>query len=259
MSRLEPERPVADVVEFGPGQARLEGDGPVDLVGRQRGQCRARQAGGDVGGVVGIEPGRVQQLPGDLLRSGATGHHAGAGAGEGGHRALPVALGAVDLTEVVRHHDVEEVGVDDLGEHDHVEVGVADAQHVVGSVQCDVDLLRHQRRGLRRTRQARHELDVGPPIGEEPLRDHDLRVHLRERRRGTHPNQVHLRRADDHRLGGGVGGGGRLGVVICRCRVVSSGRRCRGRIVVVGCRGGSRGRVVGRGRSRGRIVGGRCR
>ena len=89
VSRLEPERPVADAVEFGPGQARLERDGPVDLVGCQRGQRRARQAGGDVGGVVGIEPGRVQQLPGDLLRSGATGHHAGAGAGEGGPSRTP--------------------------------------------------------------------------------------------------------------------------------------------------------------------------
>ena len=222
VSRLESERPIADVVEFGQGQTRLERDGPVDLVGQQRGQCRTRQASRDVRGVVGIKPGRVEQLPSNLLSGRAAGHHADVGAVERGHRALPIALDTVDLTEVVRHHDVEEMGVDDLGEHDHIELGVAETQHVVRSVQCDIDLIRHQRRGLGRTRQARHELDVGPPIGKEPVPIHDLRIHLGERRRCTHPHRVHLRRTDRHRLDAGisgvvhvvgVGGRGGLGVV----------------------------------------------
>ena len=76
--------------------------------------------------------------------------------------------------------------VDDLGEHHHVEVGVADAQHVVGGVQRDVNLAGDQRGGLGRTGVASHEVDLESPVLGKALIVHHLGIYLGERRRVAH-------------------------------------------------------------------------
>ena len=67
------------------------------------------------------------------------------------------------------------MGVDRLAEHDDVEVGVANAEHVVWRVADDVDLSRDEGRSVGRTRRALDELAADPAGFEQTAIDGDRR------------------------------------------------------------------------------------
>ena len=83
--------------------------------------------------------------------------------------------------------------VDSLREHHHVEVGVANAQHVVRGVRNDVHLTGDQRGGIRRTRCALHQLARDAAGLQEAIVHSDLSGQAAERRSLTDSQDVNFR------------------------------------------------------------------
>ena len=144
------ERQIPNAVEFTLTQAWLERDGPIDLTRLQRCESRTSKTRRDVGDTVGIEASGLQQLASDLLGRRTTSNDTDIGIDQRPHRALPIAGLTVDLTETVPDDDVEEVLVDSLCEHHHIEVGITNAKHVVWGVRDNVYLSRNQGGCIRR-------------------------------------------------------------------------------------------------------------